>query len=85
MNRFVLSICAVAMLAGCGTFSPVLRQAQDGKVTGQVDRRGASWMAADVAGKDLLYVSSAAAVTIYSYPQGKLEGTIHTGFHPSGE
>lgn len=72
MNRFALSVFVVAMLAGCGTLSPSVL-------------RPSARVAPDVAGKDLLYVSSARAVTIYSYPQGKLEGTIHTGYHPSGE
>ena len=35
--------------------------------------------------KDLLYVSNSTTVTVYSYPQGKLEGRIRFGYLPGGE
>lgn len=38
-----------------------------------------TWMAADARSKDLLYVSNCCWVSVYSYPQGKLEGKL-TGF-----
>lgn len=48
--------------------------------------RGSSWMASDAKKKTLLYVADEATgdVYVYSYPKGKLEGTL-TGFNlPSG-
>jgi len=48
--------------------------------------RGHSWMAPGVTKQDLLYVSNinAGSVAVYSYPEGKLVGTL-TGFHqPDG-
>ena len=46
-----------------------------------------SWMAPDATQKDLLYISNAGnnTVSVYSYPEGKLEGVL-TGFdNPEGE
>lgn len=45
----------------------------------------ASWMAPDAAGQDLLYVANVKTITIYSYPRGKLEGSLRFGYLPHGE
>jgi hypothetical protein len=42
--------------------------------------RGLSWMSPAAASQDLLYVSDNQIVTAYSYPEGKLEGTLK-GFY----
>jgi hypothetical protein len=49
-------------------------------------QRRVSWMAPDAKKQDLLYISDVSdnEVTVYSYPSGKLEGTL-TGFEvPTG-
>ena len=42
-------------------------------------------MAPEARTRDLLYISNSKTVTVYSYPQGKLEGSLRFGFSPSGE
>ena len=74
-SRHALSISAVAaFLAGCGgsgnpsLFAPTAQRLD-----------GASWIAPNAASQDLLYTTNVGYVSVYSYPQGKLEGTL-TGF-----
>jgi NHL repeat len=45
---------------------------------------GKSWVVADAKRLDLLYVSYAGAVYVYSYPQGKLKGTLGGFSSPRG-
>jgi DNA-binding beta-propeller fold protein YncE len=90
-SRCVLGFCAaVAMLAGCGGSQTQIGAPgtipQSGPAARHPDR-GPSWMAPDAKGKDLLYVSDQGTndVYVYSYPKGKLTGTL-TGFNvPDGE
>lgn len=93
------AFAAAAVLTGCGDGSgqqfgaPLSRSGAvtNGRVltTGRPDR-GRSWMAPDAKKRDLLYVSDSFPygsndVYVYSYPKGKLEGTL-TGFNePSGQ
>ncbi len=42
-------------------------------------------MAPDAASQDLLYVSNCCDVTVYSYPQGRLEGRLKSFFIAAGE
>lgn len=44
-----------------------------------------SWMSPGAAAQDLLYVSNVDTVTVYSYPRGKLEGTLNGFSEPTGE
>jgi DNA-binding beta-propeller fold protein YncE len=46
---------------------------------------GKSWMAPEAKSKDLLYVGDIYDVTIYSYPQGKLEGRLNGFYEIGGE
>ena len=95
-----LGIClAAAMLAGCGGSQPLvgtpgaiqqsvaqsLPLAQHDAIAAHGDDRS-SWMAPDAVTQDLLYVGgNSGDVTVYSYPKGKLLGTL-TGFNlPAGE
>ena len=77
-SRYVLGVCAaVAMLAGCGGSQPPIgtpgAMPQTSALATHADR-GTSWMLPDAKSKDLLYVGDIYDVTVYSYPQGKLEG-----------
>jgi hypothetical protein len=90
---------AAAVLTGCGNGSGAQFGAplsRSGAVAtgraftmGRPDR-GRSWMAPDTKKRDLLYVSDSFPygsndVYVYSYPKGKLKGTL-TGFNePSGQ
>lgn len=47
--------------------------------------RGASWMAPEARNDDLLYISNAYTVTVYSYPKGRLVGTLKGFYVPEGE
>ena len=89
IGRCVLALCAVAEIASCGrsqvpVASPeVLRGGVSVNLApparlhaAAVAREEPSSMSPSVASQDLLYVSDARTVTVYSYPQGKLEGTL---------
>jgi hypothetical protein len=47
--------------------------------------RGASWTMPEAKTEDLLYISNAYTVTVYSYPKGKLVGTLRHFLRPLGE
>ena len=81
INRFTLAIIAALAFAGCGSqVAPTggtpqpLAPATNGK----------SWMLPEAKGEDLLYVSNAPDVLVFSYPKGKLVGTIANLQHPIG-
>jgi hypothetical protein len=92
-RKRALSVCAtLVVLAGCsaGGSQPVIRMQEpterNSAAALNVDSRQ-SWMASDSKRDDLLYVSDTGTndVYAYSYPQGKLKGTL-TGFdYPAGE
>lgn len=44
-----------------------------------------SWIAPDASSQDLLYVTDVHAVTVYSYPSGRLEGILKGFYSPIGE
>jgi len=46
---------------------------------------GSSWMAPEASSQDLLYVTNVHTVTVYSFPQGTLVGTLNNFLKPSGE
>ncbi len=83
LNRYALSSCVVAgMLAGCGGSQPPIGAPgamPQSPAIAQHPGHSRSWMDADVASTDLLYVADFDRVTVYSYPEGKLKGTL-TGF-----
>jgi hypothetical protein len=77
---------AAALLAGCGNSQIGPSSRPFGPQIVRPDR-SRSWMAPDAKNHDLLYVSDYGTddVDVYSYPQGKLKGTL-TGFSaPHGE
>lgn len=43
-----------------------------------------SWMASRAKAQDLLYVANSTTVTVYSYPNGRLEGTLAHFYSPQG-
>jgi hypothetical protein len=82
--RFVIAFAAVAALAGCGAQMPGTTAAQDALSTR--DRGHArSWILPEAKHGDLLYVANVYTITIYSYPEGKLVGTLSDFYQPFGE
>ncbi|MGA8796317.1 MAG: hypothetical protein WB526_04520 [Candidatus Cybelea sp.] len=82
-TRCVLSICvSIAVFSGCGA----LRQTQNdmlGAMPQSVEYStqrdgGKSWMLAEAKHEDLLYasVTGCGGTCVYSYPNGKLVGTL---------
>lgn len=74
---------AIVMLAGCsgGSQSPGIPSA-----TAMQRMRATSWMAPDAKSSDLLYISEQIGdVVVFSYPKGKLVGTLTGLPDPQGE
>ena len=44
-----------------------------------------SWMLPEAKSEDLLYVANVYTITVYSYPKGKLVGTLKDFYKPYGE
>jgi hypothetical protein len=90
-NGYALRVSVTAMLlTGCGgSQSPIAAPGampQVAAIATHADR-GGSWMSSDAKTNDLLYISSSlnGDVYVYSYPHGRLKGTL-TGFSsPAGE
>src|SRR5581483_4000271 len=83
METRTLTLCAtLAVLGGCGGSQPPLGAPgamPQSHAIGQHAAPGKSWMMPNASSQDLLYVTDFDHVTIYSYPRGKLKGTL-TGF-----
>ena len=83
--RYLLSIGAAVLLAGCGGSQPPIgapgAMPQTTAIATHADR-GKSWMAAGYGKKDLLYISAqdGSAVYVLTYPKGKRVGTL-TGLY----
>jgi len=81
-KRFALAL--VAVLGGCGNTgalqSPVIPSAMESLNVGP------SWMLPEAKSSDLVYASTfAGKVYVYSYPAGKLVGTLTVTGSPQGE
>jgi hypothetical protein len=90
LSRCALCVSiAAAMLAGCGGLQPPIG-AQGAMPQSSANAthaaHGGSWMLPEALSDDLLYVGgNNGAVAVYSYPKGRLLGTL-TGFNlPGGE
>jgi hypothetical protein len=80
LERYALcSGMAAAILTGCGGSQPPIgapgAMPQSRAVSAQAKRAG-SWMAPGAASQDLLYVTDYNVVNVFSYPEGKLVGTL---------
>lgn len=81
----------VVLLAGCGGSQPrvgvwgAMPQTASLQAEVRAVKDRGSWMLPEAASQDLLYVSNTNTVTVYSYPKGKLEGTISFNYSPGGE
>jgi hypothetical protein len=83
-----LTALSLAVLAACGGSQPPIGATgalpQTSAPAVQRDD-GSSWMAPDAVTQDLLYVTDVKTVTVYSYPQGKLEGKVKGFYQATGE
>lgn len=72
---------AIGLLTGCGSGGSSLLPASSDRLSVGAAALTTSWMAPDAKSMDLLYVSDLnnGDVNVYSYPRGRLEGTL-TGF-----
>jgi hypothetical protein len=80
LTRYAVSIgAAAALLAACGGSQPPTgatgAMAQTSAIATHADR-GKSWMLPEAKSADLLYVSGVENVLVYSFPKGKLVGTL---------
>jgi hypothetical protein len=75
-----LTVCvAAAMLPGCGGSQPPIGATAAAPQTLAIAThadRAKSWMLPEATSEDLLYVADGQTVNVYSYPGGKLEGTL---------
>lgn len=87
--RCAFTIAAVALLAGCGVSQlPAAAPISLQSASAAHGVHAPSWMLPEAKHDDLVYVSGlggppqyASAIWVFSYPQGKLVGTL-TGFDP---
>lgn len=73
------SLVAAALLAGCGGAQPpiaALGASPQSPAIAAHAARGGSWMLPEAKSEDLLYVSTSGGVSVFSYPRGKLEGSL---------
>ena len=89
--HYPAALCAAAMLASCGGSQPLVGSpgaTPQGRAIAQQAAHGKSWMLPEARREALLYASynsgSNTGVQVYTYPKGKLVGTL-TGFQgPAG-
>jgi hypothetical protein len=74
------SLALLTLLAGCGGSQPPIAapgaMAQSSTIAAHAEREG-SWMLSKAVSQDLLYTGNVGYVTVYSYPQGRLEGLLY--------
>ncbi len=86
-RRPLVSLGLGAILAGCAVpqaSSPPAPLGAMAQVSTHLPQ-ARSWMGPTARGRDLLYVSTANDVYVYTYPQGQLVGTLTGFFSPLGE
>jgi hypothetical protein len=82
----MLGIVTIAAFAGCGALQTAVRpSAQQNAPVARDSGRARSWMLPEAKNEALLYVSNVYTITVYSYPKGKLVGTLSDFEKPYGE
>lgn len=87
---WALALLGICTIAACGGVSSPFDAAQgDSARLAQGDNArpalAKSWMLPEAKNEALLYVSNVYTITVYSYPQGKLVGTLSNFYKPYGE
>ncbi|MFZ0681295.1 MAG: hypothetical protein WAM84_00285 [Candidatus Cybelea sp.] len=82
----ILGLGVIAAFAGCGgPQTPVTPAPQQNAPAARDSGHGRSWMLPEAKSEDLIYVSNVYTITVYSYPKGKLVGTLDNFYKPYGE
>jgi hypothetical protein len=82
----MLGIVAMAAFAGCGApQTSVTPSVQQNPPIAQGSGLARSWMLPEAKSEDLLYVANVYTITVYSWPKGKLVGTLKNFYTPYGE
>ena len=79
----VYAVANLAFLAGCGASIPAPQELSRSGINLQSEPRSGSWMLPEAKSEDLMYVTNYSDVLVFSYPQGKLVGTLK-GFYSAG-
>jgi DNA-binding beta-propeller fold protein YncE len=82
----IVGFVAIAAFAGCG--APQVSTTPFVQQNTRISRDGArarSWMLPEAKSEDLAYVANVYTITAYSYPKGKLVGTLNNFYVPYGE
>lgn len=86
LRHSMLGFLAITALAGCGgpqtSSTPFVQQ---NVLVARDFGHSQSWMLPEAKSEDLLYVSNVYTITVYSYPRGKLVGTLKNFYKPYGE
>lgn len=85
--RSILLVAATASLTACAaspSAAPAALQEQVPPVA-RPAMHGGSWMLPEAKRDDLLYVNNVYTITVYSYPHGKLVGTLSDFYKPFGD
>src|SRR5580700_6025837 len=76
MGRLGLTTAVIFALAGCGGAGTTVPQGA--MAQSRAHKASGSWMLPEAKGDDLLYLSAARGIYVYSYPKGKHVGTLTT-------
>jgi hypothetical protein len=84
--HIIFGLVAIAAFAACGApQAPIAPALQQSTPAARNAGRERSWMLPEAKNEDLLYVSNVYTITVYSYPKGKLVGTLSDFDKPYGE
>lgn len=84
-HRWPTAAAALLALAACGAPQGSSMPSLQGAPSAPDARRAKSWMLPEAKSEDLLYVANVYTITVYSYPKGKLVGTLNDFDKPYGE
>jgi hypothetical protein len=79
-----VALAALLLLAGCSVPAATPVAPQDAPLA-RAGGHAKSWMLSEAKHEDLLYVANVYTITVYSYPKGKLVGTLSDFYKPYGE
>ena len=85
----VLALIATAAMTSCGGLQqnaiPAAPAVHRDALAAPNSERAKSWMLPEAKGEDLLYIANVYTITVYSYPKGRLVGTLKDFYTPYGE
>lgn len=78
-------VVAIGVMTGCGSAPPSTTFTQPSANAVVRPAHARSWMLPEAKSETLLYVFNVYTITVYSYPKGKLVGTLSDFEKPYGE